>query len=84
MRRSKVQAVCGSCCWRSVCPDAETLEQLGKAIESSRLSGEFSLRIGRRFRLGCDRYRYSGKETSRVAPVPLRLIVVNDGDPPVA
>ena len=84
MRRSRLQAVCGSCRWRSVCPDATTLEQLGKAIESSRLSGEFSLRIGRRFRLGCDRYRYSGKETALPNPTPLRLIVVNDGDPPVA
>jgi len=67
-----------------VCPDAATLEQLGNAIESSRLAGEFPLRIGRRFRLGCDRYRYAGKETAPAESPHLRLVVANDGDSPVA
>jgi hypothetical protein len=84
MRRARMQAVCGSCRWREVCPDAPILEQLGKAIESSRLAGEFPLRIARRYRLGCDRYRYAGKDSVEVEPTPLRLIVANDGDAPVA
>ena len=84
MRRARIQAVCGSCRWRTVCPDAAALEQMSRAIESSRLAGEFPLRIGRRFRLGCDRYRYVGKESAEASSTPLRLIVANDGDPPVA
>jgi len=83
MRRARMQAVCGSCRWRSVCPDAETLEQLVAALGNSRLAGEFPLRVGRRYRIGCDRYRYAGKETVE-SPTPLRLIVANDGEPPVA
>jgi hypothetical protein len=82
MRRVKMQAVCGSCRWRSVCPDAATLEQLVAALGNSRLAGEFPLRVGRRYRIGCDRYRYAGKEGD--PPTPLRLIVANDGDAPVA
>ena len=84
MRRARMQAVCGSCRWRAVCPDAAVLEQLSEAIESSRLAGEFPLHIARRYRLGCDRYRYVGKETQEVAPTHLRLIVANDGESPVA
>jgi hypothetical protein len=50
-------------------------------MESSRLAGEFPLRIARRYRLGCERYRYAGKEPIEIAPVPLRLVVANDDDP---
>jgi hypothetical protein len=78
-----MQAVCGSCRWRAVCPDAATLEQMAAALENSRLAGEFPLRVGRRYRLGCDRYRYAGKNVPGT-PSPLRLVVANDGDPPVA
>ena len=84
MRRARMQAVCGSCRWRAVCPDAATLEQLQNAIENSRLAGEFPLRVARRYRLGCDRYRFAGKEAPTTQSPPLRLIVVNDGEPPVA
>ena len=80
MRRARVQAVCRSCRWREVCPDADALEQMSKAIESTRLTGEFPLRVARQFRLGCERYRFAGREP--VADrTPLRLIVANDADP---
>ena len=84
MRRARVQAVCGSCRWRPVCPDAPALEQMSNAIEASRLAGEFPLRVARRFRLGCDRYRFAGKDAPPAAPPALRLIVANDFDPPIA
>lgn len=83
MRRARMQAVCGTCRWKSVCPDAGTLEQLRAALENSRLAGEFPLRVGRRYRIGCDRYRYAGKEVADAQPA-LRLIVANDIEPPVA
>jgi hypothetical protein len=83
MRRARMQAVCESCRWRTVCPDAETLQQLRNVLENSRLVGEFPLRVGRRYRIGCDRYRYAGKEAA-ARPPQLRLVVANDGDQPVA
>jgi len=57
---------------------------MSNAIEASRLAGEFPLRVARRFRLGCDRYRFAGKDSTAAAPPVLRLIVANDIDPPVA
>jgi hypothetical protein len=83
MPRVKMQAVCGSCRWRSVCPDAASLEQLVAVLGNSRLAGEFPLRVGRRYRIGCDRYRYAGKESTE-PPTPIRLVAANDGEPPVA
>jgi hypothetical protein len=84
MGRARMQAVCGSCRWRSVCPDAATLEQMARAIEGSRLAGEFPMRVARRYRLGCDRYRYAGKEPVGLPTTQLRLVVANDGEPPGA
>ena len=43
-------------------------------------AGEFPLRVARQFRLGCERYRFAGREP--VADrTPLRLVVANDADP---
>ena len=83
MASPRVKAVCGTCKWRSSCPDAGTLEQLRDFLENSRLAAEFDLLEARCYRLGCDRYVLDRRRSARRAS-PSQLVVGNDNGLPCA
>lgn len=75
MPDSKVQAVCGTCAWKRDCSDLATLEQLRGFIENSGLAAEMALASGKRYRLGCERYRPARRPAASSQP-RLKVIAI--------
>lgn len=80
MAQAWVRAVCGTCKWQCDCRDTATLQRLRIFLVNSRLAAELTLASGKRYRLGCERYR-PGRREERQGQRPIGVLGDDGGAP---
>ena len=80
MIQAWVRVVRGTCKWQCDCRDTATLQRLRLSPLSIHLAAELALASGKRYRLGCERYR-PGRREERQGQRPVGVSGEEGGAP---